>query len=163
DAANELVDPPPVSEAAAAGVRPDGVGPVVELDRGEQALVGRVALSQAAGAHGVMVLAGPRQPAADAVLERVVDHRHEPQLAPPVLLDRLGDPALVAASQGHAHLLVPTHRDELSSVLGDPGTVVHQNEVEPLYLPAGTGVADRLPGGLLHQRPVPTPVGGPGL
>ena len=70
------------SVAAAAHLAPEAVGAVVELDRGEQALVVDVALGEAAGSHRVVVLPRLRPPVLDAVLEGVVHQREEAQLLP---------------------------------------------------------------------------------
>src|SRR5436190_506825 len=79
------------------------------------------------------------------------------------LVESLGDPALVATSQGDAYLVAAADRYELAPVLADPGAIVHQAQVEPLDLPAGAGIAHRLADGLFEERAIPSPVGRPGL
>src|SRR5207248_7229893 len=68
---------------------PDAVGAIVELDRGEQPFVVRVALRETPRAHGVMVLARARPPLLDLVLERVVDEGDEAQPSPLLALHAL--------------------------------------------------------------------------
>src|SRR4051794_18155328 len=79
DPPEHVLEPLAVEPAGTTPLAPDAVGPVVELERGQKALVVGVALGEATGPHRVVVLAGPRTPLLHFVLERVMDQHQEPQ------------------------------------------------------------------------------------
>src|SRR4051812_12179144 len=80
---------------------------------------------------------------------------------PPVLLDPLGDPALVAAGQRDLHAVV-ANRDELGPVLRHAGTVVDEDQVKVVGR-SRTRLLDGLPARLLEHLAIPALVGGPRL
>ena len=62
------------------------------------------------------------------------------------------------AGQNDPHPLLLPDGDQMGTVLGDAGTVVDQDDLESGGLPAGTGLAQRAPSGLLENLTVPATV-----
>src|SRR5215208_5881550 len=73
----DALEDPLEAAGPVAGVPPEPVRLIMELDRGEQPLVGGVAFGEAPCDHRMVVLPRPSLAPADGRLEGVVDDRHE--------------------------------------------------------------------------------------
>ncbi len=67
------------------------------------------------------------------------------------------------AGEHDPHAVLSVHGDQVCPVLGHSGPIIDENDLEAGGVPAGAGLAEGAPGGLLENLAVPATVGRAGF